>query len=103
MTTVPLAYPLSINGQTISSLTIRRPSGADMVAVGDHLPALMALQDGDVTKLNAGVFAAMVAVAGALSGLGDDAGKLDFEDLQTVVTEALGALGKSPSGPATTG
>ena len=103
MTAVPLQYPLNRDGQSIASVTVRRPTGGDMIAIGDHLPVLMALADGDTAKLNAGVFRAMVDVAGALTGLGEDAARLDFEDLQAVVTAGLGALGNSPAGPETTG
>lgn len=94
-----LEFPIVVNDATVSAVTVRRPTGSDMIAIGDHLPVLMALAgDGDkATALTSDVFRAMVAVAGALTGLGDDAGKLDFADLQSVVTEGMSALGESPA------
>ena len=103
MTQVTLQYPLDRDGQTVSTVTVRRPTGGDMIAIGDHLPVLMSLAEGGTDKLNASVFTAMVDVAGALTGLGADASRLDFDDLQNVVTAGLGALGNSPAGPPTTG
>lgn len=103
MTQITLNYPITRDGQTISSVTVRRPTGGDMVAIGDHFPVLMGLAEAGGDKLNAAAFRAMVEVAGALTGLGDDASMLDFDDLQTVVTQGLGALGNSPPGSQTTG
>lgn len=40
MTKYDLQFPLEVDGKTISSVTLRRPKGKDMVAIGDHIAAL---------------------------------------------------------------
>lgn len=91
-----LKYPATIDGATVSAVPLRRPTGADMIAIGDHLPALMSLGRGEEVAVNAAVFTALVAVAGRLTDLGDKAGQLDWADLQDVVSKAMAALGEAP-------
>lgn len=35
-----LQFPIEVDGKTISSVTLRRAKGKDMVAIGDHVAAL---------------------------------------------------------------
>lgn len=35
-----LQFPVEVDGKTISTITLRRPKGRDMVAIGDHVAAL---------------------------------------------------------------
>jgi len=127
-----LAYPIEVNGSTVASVTIRRPKGSDMVAIGDQVADLMKFyganakaireiafaqeaaklsgEEADlealgskVTPPDSKVFAAMVAIAGRLAGLGDAAGDLDVSDLQEIAAKAL-STGEAPGrGVAETG
>lgn len=102
----PLRYPLKTEAGSLAAVELHRPTADDMIAIGDHLPTLMALDGEDVAKkLNASVFVAMKAVVGALTGLGDDAGRLDFFDLQEIVKVALDLMGEAEGsdGSETTG
>jgi len=35
-----LKYPIEVDGKTVSSVTVRRPKGRDMVEIGDHVAVL---------------------------------------------------------------
>jgi hypothetical protein len=35
-----LKFPIEVGGKTVTSVTIRRPKGRDMVAIGDHVATL---------------------------------------------------------------
>lgn len=127
-----LAYPIEVNGATVSSVTIRRPKGSDMVAIGDQVADLMkfysanarAVQEiatmqkaaelsgeepdleavgAKMTPPDSKVFSAMVVIVGRLAGLGDAAGDLDVSDLQEIAAKAL-STGEAPGrGVAKTG
>lgn len=92
-----LQFPIEHDGKTISSVTVRRPKGRDMVALGDHFPSL-AKFDGKTgnTTPDAAAFRAMVAVVGTLADLGEEvAGELDLTDLQAITVAAFANLGES--------
>ena len=80
-----------------SKLSIRRPKAKDMIAIGDHLPALAALdQDRPEDAMNSSVFKAMVAIAATLTDIGEEAAlELDFDDLVTIGTEAFAVAGEA--------
>lgn len=92
-----LKYPIEKDGLTISSVTIRRPKGRDMVAIGDDLSTLVKFyqeieregKDGGIAAPSSAVFAAMVSIAAQLADLGDAAGDLDQDDLNEIITRAL--------------
>lgn len=113
-----LKYPITVNGSTISSVTIRRPKGGDMVVIGDQVAEIMkfyaanakAAQEiavaeaaaklagteadfeaiaSKMTPPTSKVFSAMVDIAACLAGLGDNAPDLDVADLQDIVGKAL--------------
>lgn len=139
-----LQFPIEVDGNTISSVTLRRPKGKDMVAIGDHVAALArfyasnaaamrgalaktvaagvkAAQEGKeappldeadelddidasaLTPPDAAVYKAMVAVAGQLAGLGENAGELDLVDLQEIAARALNPGEAQGRGGARTG
>ncbi len=120
MSTVDLKYPITIDGNKISSVTIRRAIGEDLVTIGDEIatitsyyaaqaPIVAAAQayiaaakngetpsDADIGQIKppgAAEYRAMVAIAGRLTGLGDNAGKLDGSDLSAIAVKVL-ALGE---------
>lgn len=109
MNSITLKHPITVDGVSIASVTLRRPKAKDMIAIGDHLPALAALDAKDETKAIDGmsrkVFEAMVAVVGTLGQIGvDTAMELDFEDLVLITTEAFDFLGEGQGdGAATNG
>ena len=97
-----LKYPIENDGMTIASVTIRRPRGRDMVAIGDHLSTLIkfyndseAAGDNGIAAPSSAVFGAMVAIAACLADLGDKAGDLDQDDLNEIITRALNS-GEAP-------
>lgn len=86
-------------------LTLRRPKARDMIAIGDHLPALAAMDTDDPSAaMNGSTFRAMIAIAGTISGLGEEvAMDLDGADLMALAMEASSLLGEAIAGgtPAT--
>lgn len=112
-----LQFPIELDGKTISSVTLRRTKGKDMVVIGDHVATLArfhasnataiasiakmtaATEDGgaipddiNVDGINppdSNVYRAMVAIAGHLADLGEAAGELDLVDLQEITGLAL--------------
>ncbi|ABS14206.1 phage tail assembly protein [Brucella anthropi] len=98
MKTIQLDYPIEIDGKRIDALVLHRPKAKDMIAIGDHLPKIMALKDGDednAANMNADMFRAMVAFVGTLSDIGEVAAmELDFKDLIKGVEEATEVLGE---------
>jgi len=132
MITHALHYPITVNGSTISSVSIRRPKGGDMVAIGDDVAHLMRFYSSNAkvvqeiadaqavakltgkeadleaigSKINppdGKVYQAMIAIAAQLAGLGDAAVELDVEDLQEIAAKALNT-GEAPGrGAAKTG
>lgn len=127
-----LKYPIEVNGATISSVTIRRPTGGDMVAIGDQVADLMKFYSSNadavkqitmaqaaaslmneepdlealgvkITPPDSKVFFAMVTIAGRLAGIGETAELLDVEDLQEIAGKALATGEASGRGVAATG
>lgn len=94
MKTIPLKYPLEIEGKMISSLNVRRPKASDMIAIGDQMPVLAAL-DREKPEVSAAIFKAMTVIVGTLTDIGDAALELDAADLTTVATEAIDILGEA--------
>jgi hypothetical protein len=111
-----LKYPITVDGNEIAAVTVRRPTGADMVTIGDSAAALAeyyaslapavaaaqayaaAVEKGetpptaDIPPIKApgsAQYRAMVEVAGALTGIGDNAGKLDTTDLTAIVMKVI--------------
>jgi hypothetical protein len=102
-----LTFPIDVNGSTVAAVTIRRPKARDMVVVGDHVAVLARFYDANVTAMarqasgnepetrsgmtppDAKVYAAMIALAGQLTGLGENAAELDLVDLQEIAGLAL--------------
>lgn len=106
MTEVKLEYPVNIGGTTISAITLRRPKAKDMIALGDHLPALAALDTGEgdaqvasnaaAAAMSRKVFEAMVAIVSTLGSVDVDvAMELDYADLVNISTEAFGFMGEA--------
>ncbi|ELT47717.1 phage tail assembly protein [Brucella intermedia] len=132
MTKHTLQYPIEINGSTVSSVTIRRPKGGDMVVIGDDVAHLMRFyasnarasqeinnaqvaaelsgSEPDFEKIaskmtppDSRVYSAMVAIVGRLTGIGEAAEELDVADLQDIAARALNT-GEAPGrGAATNG
>lgn len=128
MSKYDLKFPIEVNGSTISSVTIRRPKGGDMVAIGDQVADLMKfysvnakavqlfadaaatgeevdpeLIGAEMTPPGSKVFAAMIAIVGRLAGIGEAAAELDVTDLQDIAAKAL-STGEAPGrGEAKTG
>lgn len=100
MTQVTLQYPLDRDGQTISTVTVRRPTAGDMIAIGDAFRTMSSIGEAGV---GADEFRAMTEIAGQLTGLGGDADKLDFGDLQSILNSFEDAAGNSQPGPVMTG
>lgn len=103
-----LKHPVTIDGAEIAAVNVRRPTGDDMIVIGDHLAALMKMAgggEGAAPVLDASVFLAIREVVGALTGLGANAGKLDFVDLQDIATVGMSGLGEAAGsdGDQTTG
>lgn len=95
---INLRYPIQgDSGTELSAVSVRRPTGDDMIRIGDDVYLLMQRSEmGEPTAMMSGaVFKAMVNVAGTLSGLGDLAGRLEFTDLAQVVTRALESVGEA--------
>lgn len=91
-----LKYPFLKDGMTISSVTIRRPKGRDMIAIGDDLSTLVkfykeveSVGESGVAEPSSAVFGAMVSIAAQLADLGDAAGDLDQDDLNEIIKLAL--------------
>ncbi len=113
-----LNYPIEVNGSTVTSVTIRRPKGRDMVVIGDQVAELMKFYTANakaaqeiavveaaaklagteadfeaiaakMTPPTSKVFSAMIDIAACLAGLGDDAAELDVTDLQDIAGKAL--------------
>lgn len=115
MTKHTLAFPITVEGKEISSVTIRRPKGRDMAAIGDEVANLarffarnsvvMAQAAAEFEKAgkempddympaeasppDASVYKAMIAVAATLADLGDAAADLDMVDLNAITGKAL--------------
>lgn len=106
-----LKYPFLKDGMTISSVTIRRPKGRDMIAIGDDLSTLVKFykevesegNDGGIAAPSSAVFASMVSIAAQLADLGDAAGDLDQDDLNEIITRALNSGEASGRGEVLTG
>lgn len=95
MTKIQLQFPIEVGGKSISSVTVRRPKGKDMVALGDHLSALSRF-DGDTPGAvpDAAAFRAMVASVAALADLSEEeAGELDLADLIEIANHGFAHLG----------
>lgn len=132
MTKHTLQYPIEINGSTVSSVTIRRPKGGDMVVIGDDVADLMRFYSSNakaaqeintaqvaaelagsepdfekiaakMTPPDSRVFSAMVAIVGRLTGIGEAAGELDVVDLQDIAAKALNTGEVPGRGAATNG
>lgn len=99
-TKIKLRFPIDVDGKTISEVTIRRPRGKDMIALGDHFAAVARFENaGDGAVPDAAAFRAMVAIVGTLADLGEDAaGELDMVDLTEVMTKGFADVGKSSQG-----
>lgn len=115
MAKYPLAFPITVDGKEISSVTIRRPKGRDMAAIGDevaHLARFFArnstvmaqaaaelaaagkdlpddFMPADADPPDASVYKAMIAVAATLADLGEAAADLDMVDLNAITGKAL--------------
>jgi phosphoribosylformylglycinamidine (FGAM) synthase-like enzyme len=127
-----LKYPITVNGATISSVTIRRPKGGDMVVIGDQVAELMKFYTANakaaqeiavadaaaklagteadfeaiaakMTPPTSKVFSAMIDIAACLAGLGDGAAELDVTDLQDIAGKALNTGEVSGRGTEQTG
>lgn len=102
---VKLKFPVTVDGTTISAITLRRPKAKDMIVLGDHFPALAELDVSDTASaasaMNRKVFEAMVAIVSTLGSISDAVAlELDYEDLVTASTSALDFLGEAPGGGA---
>lgn len=98
MSKIELKHPVEHEGATYTSITMRRPKAKDMIALGDHMPALASAESGQV---GASVFEAMVAVISTLGSIPHEAAlELDFEDLTNVATRALSQMGEADEGGA---
>lgn len=94
MKEIILKYPPTIDGSKISSITLRRPNGEDMIEIGDDFATLEAAER---TGPNRAVFSAMVHVVKVLADF-PEAGKLDAADLTRAVKELGSLVGESPEG-----
>lgn len=97
MSEINLRFPITVGETSISSVTPRPPTGRDMVALADHLPALVELaekaQAGDRFIPNKATFEAMVAIVGIVTGIGiEAAGELAFVDISSIVADSSGFL-----------
>lgn len=99
-----LKHDVEVDGVVVhpagTVLKLRRPKARDMIAIGDHLPALAALDSADPGDAMSGAtFRAMIAIAGTISGLGEDvAMDLDSADLMALSMEASSLLGEAIAG-----
>ena len=95
---IALRYPiLNEVGAELSSVSIRRPTGDDMIKIGDDVSLLMKMSENKdpTAMMSASIFQAMVNVAAVLAGLGPLSGKLEFTDLAQVVTRGLESVGEA--------
>lgn len=104
MSTITLCEPIDIEGVPTNVVTLREPSGPAMIEVALHVPILRAWAHADAAARETGgrvfptsaVFAAMVAVAGALTGIGTErAGKLLFRDIDQIVAKGAPLLARA--------
>lgn len=95
---VKLEFPVDVDGKTISEVTVRRPKGKDMVALGDHFQALAKFeQAGESAVPDAAAFKTMVMIVAVLADVGEDvASEMDMADLINVSTKAFQHLGNLP-------
>lgn len=75
-----LQYPLEVDGKTISTVTIRRPKGRDMVAIGDHV-AVMARFYATNARAMQEAIAKAAAGAQAAQGGADAPSADDLDDI----------------------
>lgn len=110
--TVLNIHAVDIDGKTITSVTLREPTGADMIGLAEHLPALIAFAaeqeaaaaGGAATFPGPDVIRAMIATASATTGLGAEAaGKLAFSDISRIVMASQDFLGRAMSVEQTNG
>jgi hypothetical protein len=96
-----LVHAIEVDGATITSVTIRRPKGKDLVKIGDHLATIAKTEDAP----DAAAFSAMIAIAAHMTGIDIKAAEeLDSEDLQVIIGKALEPLGeRQGDGKAKTG
>lgn len=93
MSKYDLKFPIEVDGKTISTLTLRRPKGRDMVAIGDHVSALARFYAANAVAMQGSLQAAVAAgVKAAQEGADapnpDDLGGID----ETKLTPPDGAV-----------
>lgn len=85
MTTITLSRPIEAHGETLTTLTLREPTGADIIACGYPIDA-----EG---QLHAGHIAALAARCGGVPP--STLASLSARDVMAVTTAILGFFGAS--------
>ncbi|WP_276200175.1 phage tail assembly protein [Chelatococcus sp. XZ-Ab1] len=76
-----LKYPIEVDGKTISTVTIRRPKGKDMVVIGDHVAALARFYTSNAKAMKGSL---EKAVAAGLKAAEDGASAPPVDDLDEI-------------------
>lgn len=78
-----LQFPIEVDGKTISSVTLRRAKGKDMVAIGDHVAVLARFYAANAKAMQGSIEKAVSAGLKAAEA-GDDApGSNVLDDIDT--------------------
>lgn len=84
-----LRHPIEIDGKTITTVTLRRPKGRDMVAVGDHIAVLARFYAANAKVVSAGIAKAAAAGAAAAQGGASAPPADEAEELAGIDASAL--------------
>ena len=63
--TIDLNTPVQAHGETLKKMTFRRPTGGDLIAIGDHYPININYQTGEVLP-NAPAMGEMMTILAAV-------------------------------------
>lgn len=86
MTKYDLNFPIEVDGKTISTITLRRPKGRDMVAIGDHVAVLTRFYAANAKAMQGNLEA---VIAAGLKAAEEGAEAPNPDDLDDIDTAAL--------------
>lgn len=97
MTKYDLKFPIEVDGKTISTITLRRPKGRDMVVIGDHVASLARFYAANAAAMQGSLQAAVAAGVkaaqeGAEAPNPDDLGGIDETKLTPPDSAVYGAM-----------
>ena len=92
MTEMPLSKPIQAHGETLSALTFREPTGADLVKCG--LPFSLAV-DGTAAKVDFDTRAAAQWIAALAAIPPSSVAQLSFKDMAAAMMTVAGFFGEA--------